>query len=339
MAFAPTIAANSAVVHSNDAVTIIDYPYAVSIMEWGGAVSSAFGVTPLTTFYVPGTGVNDDAAAINAAATVLTGTGVSLFFPAGTYLVTAAAINLQGVNIIIGNGALFTGTYASSLVNGTAAGYARGVFSTITTSTTYTGSGTNTLTFGSNAATGTQDGITVAAGDVFILQGGTLGSCAITAKDTGPWAFKSLGSASTPVVLTRPSWWTTGATCPTSYKIQCGPEGGLFGSTIWKAYANPGTVIGTTDSQFYPDKVTQQVLLNSGTITKTNVPIFSATKTQFVATLHTLTSGTSTVGYGPVTLPTAGYQGACSVVVDAYVANMTINSGDGSTLAFTVINP
>jgi hypothetical protein len=338
MPLAPSLAANQGIVHSSDPVTILDYPYAVSIMEMSGATTQAISGLAGTTYNVVGTNSLDDSAAINALALVLKGTGISMFFPANTYKVSTNAINLQGVNIILGNGAAFTGTYASSMVNGTAAGYARGVFTTITTSTTYTGSGTGTLTFGSNAATGTQDGITVAVGDVFILQGGTLGSCAITAKDTGPWVFTSLGTASAPVILSRPSWWANGITCPTGYIIKVGPEGTLFGSTQWRSFANPGTVVGTTDSQFYPDQVSQSVVLVAGTVTVTNVPLKSATKSQTWCSVNTLNTATSTVGYGVVAAPTAGYQGACSIVVDAYIANMTKNASDVSTVILTVQN-
>jgi hypothetical protein len=338
MPIAPSVGQNASVIHSNDPQTIIDYPAYVSVMEWSGAQSSGFGVTPITNFAALGTGVSDDSAAINAAFLALKGTGITLFFPAGTYLVTAVAINTQGVSIFVGSGALFTGTFASSLVNGTVAGFVRGVFTTITTSTTYTGSGTNTLTFGTNAATGTQDGITVAVGDCFHLQGGTLGSCAITAADIGPWVFTALGGASAKVVLTRPTWWLTGSTIPTAYTIKVGPEGTLFAGSDWKAFAVPGKVVGTDDPKFYPGRVVQPVTLTAGTVTISNVPVLSATKSDCRAYATTVNTGTNTVGYMPIAAPTAGYQGAGSFVLDAVVANMTKNASDVSVLNATIIN-
>lgn len=219
--------------------------------------------------------------------------------------------------------------------------YARAVMTTVATSTTYTGTGTDTLTFGSNAAFGTQDGVTtLAVGDVVILQGGTLGSCAITAADTGPWQISSLGGASSKAVLVRPSWWKTGAIVPAAQSIKVGPEGTLFGGTDWTSWATPGCVIGTTDPALYPDRVMQSVTLSASTATVSNVPIRSATKSlvlaSFVAAGGTTTS---TIGYGVIAAPTAGYIGTASAVVDALASGMGKNgSSDASTVLISVVN-
>ena len=148
MPFAPAVQnQRGGVVHSNDPVTIVDYPSYVSIQEWAGAQSTAFGVSPPLN-YPPigtgiaqtyGTGTTDDSLAINAALVALAGTGIALYLPGGSniYLVTANAIvNAGGVAVLFGAGATFTGTYAATL---TAMGtYVGGVVTVPITSTTQT---------------------------------------------------------------------------------------------------------------------------------------------------------------------------------------------------------
>lgn len=217
--------------------------------------------------------------------------------------------------------------------------YARAVMTT-TAVASYTGSGTGVLTAGSNAALVAQDGVTLAVGDVIMLQGGTLGSLAITAKDTGPWQVTSLGSASTPFVLTRPSWYQNGAIVPTALRVDLGTEGTLFGGTTWSSWATPGTVIGTTDPAFYPDRVVQSVALAASTTTVTNVPIRSATKSAVQASFVAAGgSTTSTIGYGVIAAPTPGYIGTASAVVDALASGMGKNgAADTSTVAIVIVN-
>jgi hypothetical protein len=217
--------------------------------------------------------------------------------------------------------------------------FARAVMTT-TAVASYTGSGTSTLTAGSNAALVAQDGVTMAAGDVILLQGGTLGSLAITAKDTGPYVITSLGSASAPFVFTRPDWWVNGQIVPTAQSIQIGTEGTLFQGSLWTSWASPGCVIGTTDPALYPDRVIQSVALTASAVTISNVPIRSATKSSvtasFVAAGGTVTG---TVGYGGVAAPTAGYIGTASSVVDALQSGMTKNgTSDTSTVCVIVEN-
>jgi hypothetical protein len=339
MALPPSVTQNKGVQHTNDPVTIIDYPSYVSVREWGGAQSSAFGVSPPTSYSQLGSGVSDDSAAINAAFVALQGSGLSLFFPAGTYLVTANAIVTQGVPVILGPGALFTGTYAATL-QATRASYARNVMTTVHTSTTYTGTGTNTITFGSNATMAAQDGVTNVVGDVVLLQGGTLGACAITAADTGPWVVSSIGGASAKVVLTRPTWFLTGAQVDPDQTIQIGPEGTLFQNSRWFSSATPGCVIGTTDPAFYPESVIQTVTLAASAKAITNVPILSATTSTVQAQLSAVGgTTTSTIGYGTVVAQTAGYIGTVTTTVNAIASGGTKNgTADTSVLIVTIRN-
>jgi hypothetical protein len=60
-------------------------------------------------------GTNDNLATINAALVALTGTGGVLYFGAGTFNVSAAITNTGSVPILIGTGATFTGSGASSI--------------------------------------------------------------------------------------------------------------------------------------------------------------------------------------------------------------------------------
>lgn len=217
--------------------------------------------------------------------------------------------------------------------------YARAVCTTFTAAS-YTGTGTSVLSF-ANHALDAQDGVTIAVGDTVLLQGGTLGSCAITAADTGPWVVTSLGGASAKAVFTRPAWFETGAKVPAGQTIKIGPEGTLFPNTDWTSWASPGCVIGTTDPAFYPDRVLQQLALVSSTVTVNNVPIRSATKSQVSAEFCGANGGTltNTVGYGTVAPPTAGYIGTASSVVDALASGMGKNStADTSLLNILIVN-
>ena len=220
----------------------------------------------------------------------------------------------------------------------TRAYFARNVCTTFTAAS-YTGTGTGVLSF-ANHLLDVQDGVTNVVGDGVFLPGGTLGSCAITAADVGPYVVTALGGASAHAVFTRPSWWVNGLIVPTSQSVKIGPEGTLFGNTDWTSSAAPGCVVGTTDPAMYPDRVTQEVTLGSSTKTITNVPILSATKSNVIATLASVGgTTTNTVGYGTLVAPTPGYIGTASTVVDALAAGMTKNSTlDTSILTVTIVN-
>lgn len=244
------------------------------------------------------------------------------------------------VRVYISNQASwFDGNAAQIEPTNTRAYYARAVCTTFSASS-YTGTGTSTLLF-ANHALDVQDGVTIAVGDVVLLQGGTLGSCAITAADTGPWVVTSLGGSSAKATFVRPVWFETGAQVPGGQTIKIGPEGTLFHNTDWTSSATPGCVIGTTDPAFYPDRVTQRVTLASSTATVNNVPILSATTSMVTAEFCGANGGstTSTVGYGTIVAPTPGYIGTASTVVDAIAANMGKNgTSDTAILNVLIVN-
>lgn len=327
-----------AVTHQVPAVPVafVDHQVYLSVYEFVVPGSSP-------PVQVTGNGTTDDSGAIQAALNACNATGRTLYFPAGNYLVNAGTTILNpGVPVVFGPGANVSGTQANALLNqGAQPYYVRAVMTTVATSTTYTGSGTNTITFGSNAAIGTQDGITtLAVGDCVLLQGGTLGSCAITAADIGPWIISNKGSASAKVVLTRPSWWQTGAVIPLGAQIKVGIEGSLFGGGYWTSWVAAGKLVGTDDPVMYPDMVSTQVTLASSANVLATIPFRSATLTTINCTLAAVGgTTTSTVGYGPIAALTAGYIGTCTVTIVAQASGMTKNgTSDTSIVSVLVCN-
>lgn len=232
-----------------------------------------------------------------------------------------------------------TARAASNTGSSTRQYYARAVITTSAVAS-YTGTGTNQITASTNAALVAQDGVTLAVGDVVLLQGGTLGSFVVTAVDTGPWVVTSLGAAGSKFVLTRPDWWEVGAVLPTGQGIDIGTEGTLFPGTHWSSWASPGCVVGTTDPALYPDRVITKLTLAASTVTLSTVPI-RTTSTGIYCEYAGANGGTvtNTVGYGTIVAPTAGYVGTASAVIDAIAAGMTKNSNlDTSFVNMLIVN-
>jgi hypothetical protein len=338
--------------------SVSDYSPILNIFEFGypGSQSGTFAngvITQSTALQVTGLGVVDDGPAINAAIAAIGTSGFTLYFPNGVYKITTAIVNTNGVQIEVAPAAQFTGTNAISMgvaSGGTVTGnnipnFARAVMTTVHTSTTYTGTTTNTLTFGTNATISTQDGVsTLAVGDCVLLQGGTLGSCAITACDTGPWIINAAGAAGAKVVLTRPLWWQTGSIIPILYQIAIGPEGTLFGGTKWTSWASTpaaGVLIGasTTDPLFYPDQVSTQVTFaTTNVFVMATVPIRSATaSTILVNPISAAGTRVSTASYGVITAPTAGYLTTATFTISALTASMALNASDASSSIVSVV--
>jgi hypothetical protein len=214
--------------------------------------------------------------------------------------------------------------------------YARAVVTAL--SGAYTGSTTGTLTASANAAFGTQDGVaTLAVGDVVWLQEGLTNLTA--ASDAGPYVIQSLGSASSKWILSRPSWWASGAQIP-QHPVDIGPEGTFWQGTQWKSFAVKGSnTVDANAPKAFVGCVTQSVMLVAGTVTISNVGILSASKTGIGATRTTANTCTATTGgYQCNGAPTAGAIGTGSVVVFATVAAGTINNADVSTLSVTITN-
>jgi hypothetical protein len=186
-----------------------------------------------------------------------------------------------------------------------------------------------------------QDGVTLAVGDKFILPAGTITTLVVSAANSGPYEVTSLGATGVSATFTRPARWTHGATITPETKIKVGGEGTLFKGTTWTADPATATkVVGTDDPVLYPDRVTQQVTLASSTVTITNVPIKSASKSNVLTTLAAAGgTQTSTVAYGPIVAPTPGGIGTASLVIDAIASGQTKNgTADTSTLNVTIFN-
>ena len=216
----------------------------------------------------------------------------------------------------------------------TTSGSARNV---VTSLAAYTGSGTATLTASANGAWATQDGVTNAVGDLVFIQGGTTNLTA--AKDSGPWQISSLGSASAPWVLARPSWFANGAAIDPGVIVEIGGEGTAWAGTEWKSFVAQGKVVGTDDPTFYVGRVVVPVTLVAGTVTISSVGIRSATRSNLEAQLNTKAgTTTSTVGYGTIAAMTPGYAGTASAVVDAIAAGQTLQSADTSSLNVLISN-
>jgi hypothetical protein len=200
---------------------------------------------------------------------------------------------------------------------------ARGVVTTAETLTAFDG-----VTGGT-----ARDGITYVQGDVVLLVNQA------TKSQNGLYVVGVVAAGSAP--LTRAVDFATGTTFDQSNRPVCelGPEGTLFGSTLWKITTSGSIVVDTTNHDWYPRQVTQSITLVAGTKTVSNVPILSATASNFLACRTTANTSTATTGgYNPVGAVTPGIVGTASLVFDACVAAGTINNADISTLSLTIIN-
>jgi hypothetical protein len=124
----------------------------------------------------------------------------------------------------------------------------------ITSIAAYAGTTTGTLTASATGAIGSQDGITLAAGDLVFLPLVTGGAGGATvAADSGPYVVVSAGGTGVKFVLTRPSWWFHGAAVPEAFTIKIGSEGTAWAGNEWRAFpANASKIIDTDDPHFWP---------------------------------------------------------------------------------------
>lgn len=261
--------------------------------------------------------------------------------PYAGYVVDAAlAASMRGSTSLVGVQVGVANPYALNPELSTASAFkARAV---VTTLQAYGGSGTNVLTETSNGAISAADGVTLVVGDVVLIQGGT--SNLTDPKDSGPWTVTNLGGAGSKWTLTRPDWWTTGATMPIGAVIDVGGEGTVWLGTAWKSFAASGKVIGTDDPTFYVGRLSQSVTLTTGFVTKTNVGIKSTTTTGISFVPTNFSGAASTVSYrtgnyasgGAATA--AGYAGTGSVSITALVAAGTFNTSDVGTGMLTITN-
>lgn len=187
------------------------------------------------------------------------------------------------------------------------------------------------LTANANGAMATVDGVSLAVGDRLLLTTGA------AAADNGIYTVTSLGGVSAKYVLTRAADWGTSGVVSSGDLIDV-TEGTLYANTTWKLTTTGAITVGTTALSFYPREVIQSITLAAGTVTVTNVPILSATKTGFVFNRITPGSTTTTIMYGPSAAPTPGLVGTASLTWIAQVAAGTIQNTDTSVGNLTIIN-
>jgi hypothetical protein len=179
------------------------------------------------------------------------------------------------------------------------------------------------------------DGQTPAVGDTFLLPNGI----AAAGVDAGIYVITAVGSAGAKFSAVQASGWQTGATVLVKTEILIG-RGTVFGLSTWvNTLTGTSNVVGTASFTFYPRTVIQSVALTAGTVTITNVPILSATKSNVIP-VRTATGGTvtSTIMYAPAAAPTPGALGTATVAVQAEVAAGTIAASDTSTLTVAILN-
>jgi hypothetical protein len=235
------------------------------------------------------------------------------------------------VAVLIG----FPAPYGNTPVGVSTAGSARMVATAINA---YGGSGTGVLTASSAALFGTIDGIVPALNDIILVPEGLTNLTA--PQDAGPWQMTTVGTASVKWVLTRPDWWASGSTLPEGASVKIG-EGTLFAGTTWRSFAAKGSaVVDTNDPDLYPTSVTQQATLLTGTasVTITNVPVRSTSKSNVLVNYISGSAAVTTVGYASKVI-TNGYLNTASVTVYAMAAGMTaVGSGDVSVVNVTIVN-
>lgn len=216
---------------------------------------------------------------------------------------------------------------------------ARGVFTSLGGTTTYAA---GIMSGPTNTALGTQDGLTVAVGDVLWAQKGLTNLPA--AAQAGPWQILTLGSGSSKWTACRPWWYATGSTIPVDFVVRIGPEGTgvtpAFAGTRWMSFGGPGLVVDTDDPLFWPQYVSGSYTAASGVVVNavSTFPIRSSTLSSIKATNQGTTAHASTVGPPRVTALTGGAIGTSALTMKAESAPGTTNTSDVGVYTIAVQN-
>lgn len=174
------------------------------------------------------------------------------------------------------------------------------------------------------------DGVTNVEGDIVVLLSQTG-----TPAQNGPYLVGTVVAGVAP--LTRTDFFFTGAKIRQGMQIRIGAESSVYGgSMLTSDVATTAKVVDTDDPLFIPDRIVQQVILNNGTFTISNVPIRASAKVACAISRTTPNTTAATIQYNPVTI-TPGEIGTGSVVINAQVAAGTINAADLSTLNVAII--
>lgn len=216
---------------------------------------------------------------------------------AGVFLGTYLPANSSTTRAIVQMGPSLLGGASTTSV---AAYIARGVLTSIAA---FTGSGTGTLTGSVNGAIGTQDGLTLAVGDVVILPAVTSGAGVIATKDVGPYVVSAVGSAGAKFVLTRPSWWLPGSGIQPGRPLSVS-EGTKWAGSTWKTLCAKSKIVDTDDPVLYPS-----VDKGTGAVGTQVTALFAAPNgiaTAVDATAAAAVKAVLVVGYGTGTLDFTG---------------------------------
>lgn len=184
------------------------------------------------------------------------------------------------------------------------------------------------------AFTVVQDGVTGIETDLVLLANQTGGD------ESGVYVIGAVAGGTAP--LTRVAWLPATAVVRGGYTVHV-EEGTLFADTNWFIAEAGAITIGTTAHHWYPESITQSVILVAGTVTVANVPVLSATKSAVVLTRQAANTCAATDGgyhatTGGATGITPGVVGTAAVIIEACVLAGTINNADISTLHATIIN-
>jgi len=185
------------------------------------------------------------------------------------------------------------------------------------------------------------DGVLNDQGDVVLLAAQT------TLAENGPYVVGAVGGGGT-APLTRPTWWSAGATLFSGVSLTLSGEGDVFRNTQWASMLQ-GTsfVVDADDPTLYPRMLTGQVVLGSGVeapgTATISAPILSAkVGLSFVRVVANIPVFLDTISYQPTVdnSPdiTPGPIGTGNVVVSAIDASGAVAAADNSTLNYTIIN-
>lgn len=175
------------------------------------------------------------------------------------------------------------------------------------------------------------DGLTFVQGDRVLLASQT------TKAENGIYVVGAVATGT--AALSRPADYATGMVLPLGLIVDVN-AGTLFANTQWRITTAGAVTVDTTSHDFYPQAVTTQVVLSSGTVAAiTTIPVLSATKSN-VAFQRIAVSGTLTTFsmYTVVPAWTIGIAGTASIVPMSVVAAGTILNTDNCTVNMTVTN-
>jgi hypothetical protein len=194
-----------------------------------------------------------------------------------------------------------------------------------------------TLTVTANGALASQDGLSMAVGDVLLLPEGLTNLT--NAYDAGPYEVISVGGASSQVVLRRPAWYAHGAGMVLGAKVVVGGGGTTYAGTTWRSDAVKGSTIGTDAPLFWPEKMTVSYTNTSGSSGAiTTIPIKSLTKSAVLITSTPTTAPHASTRDWRASAITAGALGTASITAVAESAPGTTNTSDVGTYTLTVFN-